>query len=198
MKFLTLHQPWAALIAVGDKTIETRSWSTRYRGPLAIHAGKTKADFTEPVWQHCLAEPGGALLRDELRPLALGALVAVCDLVDVLPIFHYDDNTDKTGIPGFVEIDDRLINEADVEIWKPATLRMIGSENTFEGFQRVETRYDQRPFGDYEPGRFAWLLDNVRALPEPIPMRGAQGLRDLPEDVEARLGEDTGATDATN
>lgn len=40
MKALTLHQPWASLIAAGVKTIETRSWSTRYRGPLAVHAGK--------------------------------------------------------------------------------------------------------------------------------------------------------------
>lgn len=39
MKVLTLHQPWASLIALGIKTIETRSWSTQYWGPLAIHAG---------------------------------------------------------------------------------------------------------------------------------------------------------------
>lgn len=40
MKALTLIQPWASLITEGIKTIETRSWSTKYRGPLAIHAGK--------------------------------------------------------------------------------------------------------------------------------------------------------------
>jgi hypothetical protein len=39
VKALTLHQPWASLVAAGVKMIETRSWSTRYRGPLAIHAG---------------------------------------------------------------------------------------------------------------------------------------------------------------
>ena len=38
MKALTLRQPWASLIADGRKTIETRTWRTRYRGPLAIHA----------------------------------------------------------------------------------------------------------------------------------------------------------------
>ena len=42
MKALTLHQPWATLVAVGEKRIETRSWSTDYRGPLAIHAGKAR------------------------------------------------------------------------------------------------------------------------------------------------------------
>ena len=38
MKALSLRQPWANLIADGRKTIETRTWRTRYRGPLAIHA----------------------------------------------------------------------------------------------------------------------------------------------------------------
>ena len=38
MKTLSLIQPWASLIALGEKRIETRSWGTRYRGPLAIHA----------------------------------------------------------------------------------------------------------------------------------------------------------------
>lgn len=33
---LTVKQPWAAWIASGEKTIETRTWSTGYRGPLAI------------------------------------------------------------------------------------------------------------------------------------------------------------------
>lgn len=46
MKALTLYEPWATLIRTGKKTIETRSWGTQYRGPLAIHAGKKKAD----VW----------------------------------------------------------------------------------------------------------------------------------------------------
>jgi activating signal cointegrator 1 len=39
MKCLTIRQPWATLIALGEKQIETRSWPTSYRGDLAIHAG---------------------------------------------------------------------------------------------------------------------------------------------------------------
>jgi hypothetical protein len=38
-KFLTVKQPYAGLIASGYKTLETRSWSTPYRGELYIHAG---------------------------------------------------------------------------------------------------------------------------------------------------------------
>lgn len=41
MKCLTVHQPWAWLIVNGHKDVENRVWSTRYRGPLLIHASKT-------------------------------------------------------------------------------------------------------------------------------------------------------------
>jgi activating signal cointegrator 1 len=42
MKTLSLLQPWASLVVSGIKRIETRSWSTRYRGPLLIHASQGK------------------------------------------------------------------------------------------------------------------------------------------------------------
>lgn len=40
---LSVRQPWANLIARGQKTIETRTWKTAYRGPILICAG-LKAD----------------------------------------------------------------------------------------------------------------------------------------------------------
>ncbi|MFA5408109.1 MAG: ASCH domain-containing protein [Bacilli bacterium] len=40
MKVITVKQPWASLIALGYKEYEFRTWSTKYRGPLLIHAGK--------------------------------------------------------------------------------------------------------------------------------------------------------------
>ena len=49
MKALTLHQPRASLVALGVKTIETRGWSTTYRGPLLIHAGKREPEIGERV-----------------------------------------------------------------------------------------------------------------------------------------------------
>lgn len=45
MKALSLWQPWATLIAIGAKQYETRGWSTPYRGPLIIHAAKTKEEL---------------------------------------------------------------------------------------------------------------------------------------------------------
>ena len=40
MKVLTIKQPWATLIMQKDKRFEFRSWRTKYRGDLLIHAGK--------------------------------------------------------------------------------------------------------------------------------------------------------------
>jgi hypothetical protein len=45
MKAITIHQPYASLIGWGEKRYETRSWSTPYRGPIAIHAGKSHESF---------------------------------------------------------------------------------------------------------------------------------------------------------
>ncbi len=58
VKALTLTQPWATLVLIGAKRIETRSGDTTHRGDLYIHAasglaGMTKADFTDL----CRAEP---------------------------------------------------------------------------------------------------------------------------------------------
>ena len=38
MKILSIWQPWAHLIAHGSKNIENRSWQTKYRGPILVHA----------------------------------------------------------------------------------------------------------------------------------------------------------------
>jgi hypothetical protein len=40
MKAMSLHQPWASLIATGKKTIETRKHRTHHRGPLLICSTK--------------------------------------------------------------------------------------------------------------------------------------------------------------
>lgn len=86
MKAISLTQPWATLVAIGAKTVETRgpTWSTRFRGPLAIHAAKGY-----PAWAQalCAQEPFATALADapptRLGQLPRGAIVAVADVVDV-------------------------------------------------------------------------------------------------------------------
>lgn len=40
MKAISIRQPWAWLIVNGYKDIENRSWRTKYRGPVLIHASQ--------------------------------------------------------------------------------------------------------------------------------------------------------------
>lgn len=40
MKALSIKQPWAALVVHGIKDIENRTWSTKRRGEVLIHASK--------------------------------------------------------------------------------------------------------------------------------------------------------------
>jgi hypothetical protein len=46
MKALTINQPYAELIVLGEKRVENRGWSTPYRGPVLIHAGKSAIRVT--------------------------------------------------------------------------------------------------------------------------------------------------------
>lgn len=46
---LSVKQPWAALLVAGLKSIEVRTWATRVRGPVLIHAS-TRADPRPEGW----------------------------------------------------------------------------------------------------------------------------------------------------
>lgn len=89
IKALTIHQPWAWLIASGHKRFETRGWQTRYRGPLVIHAAKRPVKFTEwndHVSAIVLARSGLAALRNDGGLFAYGAAIAIAELTDVIPV----------------------------------------------------------------------------------------------------------------
>lgn len=75
MKALSVRQPWAELIARGEKTIEVRSWATEYRGPLLICAGGQ--------WHQLGARLHG---KQGVR----GATICVVQLVDCRPITPAD------------------------------------------------------------------------------------------------------------
>lgn len=70
---ISLKQPWAALLVSGRKTIEVRTWKTRRRGPILIHASKTIdprpeawAWVTTPQLLALTAFRGGIVGRGEL------------------------------------------------------------------------------------------------------------------------------------
>ncbi len=120
------------------KRIETRHWTTKYRGPLAIHCAKTKdhASFIHDPRVLVAFQQEGIFLRTHLN---YGHVVATCNLVDVLPT----ESLLKSGLYGPVEI----------------------------------------ALGNYAPGRFGWLLDDLRVLTAPLPWKGGQGFFDVPDQM---------------
>ncbi len=92
MKAITLTQPWASLVAIRAKKIETRPWNTNYRGPLAIHAAKemnavARACYHKPMFCEALAAKGILNLED----LPLGVVIAICKLIAVHPITRFTE-----------------------------------------------------------------------------------------------------------
>jgi len=83
MKALSLWQPWASFIAAGVKEYETRHWTTRYRGLVAIHAANHGArGFLESEWRHIerLKFEHPEIRTVMATPLPFGAILCVCEL----------------------------------------------------------------------------------------------------------------------
>lgn len=81
MKVLSLLQPWATLVVIGAKKIETRSWNTKYRGPLLIHASKRKITLDEgdaEFFEHLF----NIIPQEEYASLPYGGIIGSVDLVD--------------------------------------------------------------------------------------------------------------------
>src|SRR5207302_1698550 len=87
MKCLSLWQPWASLVVLGAKRIETRSWSTQHRGPLAIHAAKK----WEPNKILALIdeEPYRSALGEHRGNLPLGCILGTVNVTDCFELDHF-------------------------------------------------------------------------------------------------------------
>jgi hypothetical protein len=143
VRILTLTQPWATLVAIGAKRVETRSWTTNYRGDLGIHAA---VGFPKAARALCLEEPFRSWLKEAgvTKPtdLPCGEILCVARLQDVVP-----------------------------------------AENVLSWIND-----DERAFGDYSAGRFAWVF-GARAIPleSPIRSKGGLGLRRPTSEAAAQL-----------
>ena len=148
MKAITVHQPWATLLALGEKQYETRSWATGYRGLIAIHASKSTDDllnffnWTEFVKKHGYTDPFS------FNTMAHKAIMK-----------HYE--------PGF-----KLFGE----IHPTGCILAVGELVAMHKGAPPELSYQERTFGNFGHGRVAWELANMRRLVTPIPARGQQGL----------------------
>lgn len=159
MKALSLTQPWASLVAIGAKRYETRSWSTKYRGQLAIAAAKKfpmdcRELARESPFCEVFEEAGLTLLN--LRDLC-GHILCVVD--------------------------------ADGCVATPGAETLLGVDSAFPVIPAhwPAPAPDELVFGDYSPERYAWPLADVFRLPTPVPASGALGIWDVPEAVAEQV-----------
>ncbi len=149
IKAISLWQPWASLVALGAKRIETRHWpapANLIGQPLAIHAAQTKIAVRRgsrlTLGPYEIENDGGLLLRSDTLSwpyrLPLGAIVAVS--------------------------------------------RLVACEQMTEAL--IDAVPDpERQFGHYEPGRWMWMLEDVRALRHPAEFVGRQRLFSVPANL---------------
>ncbi|SNC62354.1 ASCH domain-containing protein [Hymenobacter gelipurpurascens] len=154
MKALSLIQPYATLIQLGYKQFETRSWSTKHRGHLAIHASVGK-----PYWARHVCE-NNSYIREALAKHGLtfdslprGAILGTCNVDDCFNIIGKDSIVGLTTKAGEV-----VVAKGDLSQMEIAA-------------------------GDYCEGRFAWKLSDVVTIMPPIPCRGSLSLWQVPDEV---------------
>lgn len=134
MKAISLMQPWASLMALELKRIETRSWDTKYRGPLLIHSSK-KVIPLHRLFDDLNFEQREFIFRalenayDDPEKLPTGMIIAVCQLVETKP-------TESLTTLSWLE----------------------------------------KACGDYAPGRFGWIIGEMKRLEPGIHAKGQLGL----------------------
>lgn len=179
MKCLSLYQPWASLIAAGWKTVETRDWYTGHRGALAIHAA-TKRDMEGKVIHAAYPEM-------------------------FLRVDHWENRTDGPPVP--ITYQKQF---ADLPFGAIVATCMLGACLPTAMVADIVAKL-KPPFfpshgwevesrlGNYAPGRWAWILRDIKPLARPIVFAGKRKLFDIPFDTAAalHLAAEKSAADAT-
>lgn len=154
MKCLSLWDPWATLMMIGAKKIETRSWSTDYRGWVAIHAGLNFPSEARRAW--C----GGGPIRREL-------------------LLHGRGDPMMSRCPGIIAVG-----------WLQECGQIMSEDcspmaTNWSAGAVYPPSAPELHYGDYTPGRFAWIFRDVQRLAVPVPYRGRQKLFNIPDDLLA-------------
>ena len=164
-KCLSLWQPWASLLVGGAKRVETRGWEMRHRGPLLIHAAKK--------WNADLAYiSAGLFFRSRLEQLGI--------------VFDQEEAACKRGwnlpfgaIVGRVDVVDCFATEDVREGFAEANVKRGREDGAASDWRCLDINMAERAFGDYSPGRFAFLCANAVSFEKSIPYRGMQSLFDV-------------------
>jgi len=158
MKAISLWQPWASLMASGAKKIETRSWSTKYRGKLVICSAK------KIIPEGIKGSLAGQCLR-----IALHRLEGK----------QFDEGLARQAVAGHPMI--------KIDSWPYGYALAIGNLvdciPTEEAIKRQLDPYEL-VFGDYTPGRFAWIFEDMEPIERPFPVIGRQRLFEIEKSAE--------------
>ncbi|KAA0547216.1 ASCH domain-containing protein [Bacillus sp. BGMRC 2118] len=124
MKVLSMKQPWAHLFVLGENKYETRSWQTKYRGPLAIHTSKAmnKSAANEKGIQTLLNNHG-------ITPDALptGVIIATCVLMDCVQITENNQDHAILATGEMVEGNDYYLGDFTVGgfVWVVESMQLL-------------------------------------------------------------------------
>jgi len=135
-------EPFGTLIAIGEKHIETRSWRTKYRGKLAIHTSKNINKYSR---QRCLE-------KEFMRFLG-GKYIKIDENSKIKYGFEFGSIIAVCDLIDCVKMKEKADNYAALD----NGMKVEGNEFIF---------------GDYTPGRYAWILDNIKLLDKPIQAKG--------------------------
>lgn len=157
---ITLWEPYAHLLVwPGEKEFETRSWRPReIELPItvAIHAGKN-TNVLDGIREY-LAEMNAKGTPVTKYPSAF------------MRHFAYSARRHGALTP---------TGELRMEAFPLGCVIAVGTlaECAYMDTGLISRRTDKElAFGAWSVGRYAWRFENVRMLPEPVPVRGAQNL----------------------
>jgi hypothetical protein len=167
VKALVLHQPWASLMALGSKTIETRGWRTHYRGDIAIcasarHCWHELGDVANPVFREALC-----------RMLPFDKVLCVVELYDCVPteILTAKGRDDKS-VPRMNLLESPFGNFNPGRYgWLTRNLRTLPHPVPVRGFQRIFNLREDIASGikvQLSALRGARLMDRPPAYEEPL------------------------------
>ncbi len=170
VKAVSLRQPYAQLLfEEAGPLMFTRPAGTDHRGPLFIHSSTRR--FAPSTWPDAVRRRVAeqAMRAGELKvDLPVGVILGCVELVDCVPIIETSDPTD-------VDLDRAVL--------------AYGNRLWFKNRGHTADVSYLLPFGNWEEGRFAWVLDHKyapRRLDRPVPCTGNQAMPWTVDDTTAR------------
>ena len=159
MMAISIHQPWATWLALGEKKQETRHWIFKRRGLMAIHATKNDTYLKRAINMVMDGKDWLRFVPDGISyPSEMTDYQRFTDTLFNAYVTPNDNPFDvfPTGC---------IVAVAELVDCKLMTPRFIDQQTPQE-----------RALGDWSVGRYAWKMANVVKLDEPIPWKGEQGI----------------------